>query len=125
MGAREKSTAGALQKVSPLVHSPGPMALKSKVTAMNLSLFDKAGRYQAPNAETLAALSDPERAAIARIGEAAAVLDAANVAAKENADALKATQTEIAALEKIVPRVTRIDLVKQMSADTQRRRAGV
>jgi hypothetical protein len=92
---------------------------------MNLDLFDKAGRYQAPNAATLAALSEPEQAAIARIRDAAAVLDAANLAAQENADTLKSVQTEIAALEKIVPRVTRIDLVKQMSADTQRRRAGL
>ena len=92
---------------------------------MNLSLFDKAGRYQAPNAETLAAVSEPERVAIARIAEAAAVLDQANADAKANADEIKLTQSEVAALEKIVPRVTRMDLVKQMSADTQRRRAGL
>ncbi len=92
---------------------------------MNLSLFDHAGRYQAPDAAKLAALSEPERAAIARIAEAAAVLDAANQAAQVNAETLKATQIEIVALEKIIPRVTRIDLVKQMSADTQRRRAGI
>ena len=92
---------------------------------MNLNLFDKAGRYQAPNAATLAELSDPERNAIARIADAAAVLDAANLAAQANADNLKSTQAEIAALAKIVPTVSRIDLVKQMSADTQRRRAGL
>ena len=39
----------------------------------NLNLFDKAGHYTAPDAATFAALSDPERVAINRIGEAAAV----------------------------------------------------
>jgi hypothetical protein len=92
---------------------------------MNLNLFSKSGSYQAPDAATLAALSEPERVAIARIADAAAVLDQANRAAQVNADALKSTQSEIAALEKIVPRVTRIDLVKQMSRDTQARRAGL
>jgi hypothetical protein len=92
---------------------------------MNLNLFDKAGRYQAPNAATLAALSEPERVAVIRVGEAAAMLDQANIAAQANADALKSTQAEVAKLEKIIPSVTRMDLVKQMSADTQRRRAGL
>ena len=91
----------------------------------NLNLFDKAGHYTAPDAATFAALSDPERVAINRIGEAAAVLDHANAATLANAAETKATQAEIAELEKTIPRVTRIDLVKQMMADTQRRRAGV
>lgn len=91
----------------------------------NLDLFNKRGEFTEPNPATLAALSDPERAAIAKIRDAAKLLDQANQAAQENADALKSTQAEVAALEKIVPRVTRMDLVKQMSADTQRRRAGL
>ena len=91
---------------------------------MNLDLFSKSGSYQAPDAATLAALSEPERVAIARIADTAAVLDQANQAAQANADTLKSTQAEVAKLEKIIPSVTRIDLVKQMSAETQRRRAG-
>jgi hypothetical protein len=91
---------------------------------MNLNLFDKAGRFTEPSPAALAAVSDPERAAVARVREAAAVLDAANLAALVNADAIEATQAEVAKLEKTIPQITRIDLVKQMSADTQRRRAG-
>jgi len=92
---------------------------------MNIDLFDKAGRFTEPSPAALAAVTEGERAAIARIRDAAAILDQANVAAQANADEIKATQAEVAKLEKIVPSVTRIDLVKQMSADTQRRRAGL
>jgi hypothetical protein len=91
----------------------------------NLDLFNKRGEFTEPSPAALAALSEPERAAIARIRDAAAVLDQANVAAEANADAIKTTQAEVARLEKIIPSVTRMDLVKQMSADTQRRRAGL
>lgn len=91
---------------------------------MNLNLFDKTGRFSEPNPAALAALSDPERAAIVRIRDAAAILDQANVAAQANADTLKATQTEIAKLEKIVPKITFNDLAKAQAAETQRRRAG-
>jgi hypothetical protein len=91
----------------------------------NLNLFDKAGRFTEPSPAALAAISEGERAAVDRVREAAAVLDAANVAAKVNADEIKSTQAEIATLEKTIPKITRMDLVKQMSADTQRRRAGL
>jgi hypothetical protein len=91
----------------------------------NLDLFDKAGRFTQPSPETLAALSDPERAAIARIRDASNVLDAANLAAQENADALKSTQTEIAALEKVIPKITFNDLIKAQCRDTAARRAGI
>ena len=92
---------------------------------MNINLIDKAGQYRAPDAATFAALTDPERMAISRIGDAAAVLDAANVAAETNATALKSVQAEIRALEKVIPKITFNDLAKQMAADTQRRRAGI
>lgn len=91
----------------------------------NLNLFSKSGQYTPPDAATFAALSDPERVAINRIADAAAVLDAANDAAKANADALKQTQHEIAALEKLVPKITFNDLAKAQCADTQKRRAGL
>jgi hypothetical protein len=91
----------------------------------NVSLFDKAGRYTPPDAATFSALSDPERVAINRIADTAAILEAANQAAQANADALKATQAEIAKLAKLVPTVSRIDLVRQQMRDTQRRRSGL
>lgn len=91
----------------------------------NINPFDSAGRFTEPNPEALAALSDAERVAIARIRDASRALDAANLAAEANADALAGTQGEIAALEKVIPRVTRIDLVKAMAAETQRRRMGL
>jgi hypothetical protein len=92
---------------------------------MNLNLFSKAGRYQAPDAATFAALSDPERVAINRIADAAAILDAANVAAETNAAELKTVQTEIVALEKKIHKTTFNDLIKAQCADTARRRAGL
>lgn len=92
---------------------------------MNLNLFDKAGRFTAPDAAILAALTDPERNAIARIADAANLLDAANLAAQENSDALKLKRDEIAALEKKIPKLTFNDLAKAMAADTQKRRAGL
>jgi hypothetical protein len=49
----------------------------------------------------------------------------ANLAVTVNADALKTVQADIKKLEAIVPRVTRIDLVRQQMADTARRRAGL
>ena len=91
----------------------------------NLSLFDKAGHWTEPSVEALAAVTDAERDAIAHVRDAAHALDAANVAFAENESALKSTQAEIAAFEKRVPKIDRITLVKQMMADTQKRRAGL
>jgi hypothetical protein len=51
--------------------------------------------------------------------------DAANIAAQKNAGAIYATQAEIAELERTIPRISRIDLVKEMSRETQLRRAGL
>ncbi len=92
---------------------------------MNLSLFSKSGQWTEPSADALAALTDPERAAVGRIREASQVLDAANADAQQNADALKSVQAEIAALEKVIPKITFNDLIKAQCADTQKRRAGL
>jgi hypothetical protein len=91
----------------------------------NLSLFNKSGHYTAPDAATLAALSEPERVAIARICDASHILDAANLAAETNATALKQAQSEIAELEKSIPKITFNDLAKAAAAETMRRRAGL
>lgn len=62
---------------------------------------------------------------IGEIGDARHALDVATAAVGTNEQALADIRLEIAALDKLVPRVSRIDLVKQMSADTMRRRAGL
>ncbi len=91
----------------------------------NLSLFDKSGQFSEPSPSTLAALSEGERMAIAHIRDAAAVLDAANADAQENAAALKTVQAAITALEKVLPKTTFNDLIKAQCRDTAARRAGL
>lgn len=91
----------------------------------NLNLFDRLGRFTAPSAETLAALTDTERANVAGIGDASSRLETATAAIAVNEFNLADTRAEIVALEKIVPRQTFNDLAKAMAADTQRRRAGL
>jgi len=93
------------------------------MTALNL--FDTAGRYIAPSAEIIATLTEAERTALDRIAEAAGALEAAKLAAKANGDKLAATQAEIAAIEKVIPKITFNDLAKAMAAETQKRRAGL
>jgi phage-related tail protein len=88
-------------------------------------LFDKQGRFTDPGHEALAALDDAGRARVARVGDASRQLDAATSAIADNEKALAQTQAEITALDKIVPRQTHTDLVKQQIADTARRRAGL
>jgi hypothetical protein len=90
-----------------------------------LALLDKSGRFSEPNPSALAALNDAQRVAVARARDAANALDVATAAAKANADALAVTQSEIATLEKVVPRVTFNDLAKAMARETLRRRMGV
>jgi len=92
---------------------------------MNLNLFSKSGAWQEPNADALAALTDPERAAVGRIREASQVLDAVNADALKNSDALKSVQVEIATLEKKLPRTTFNDLIKAQCRATALRRAGL
>lgn len=91
----------------------------------NLDLFDKRGRFTPPSDEALAALDDAGRARVADIGNASRALDAVAADIANNESALTETQAEIANLDKLVPRQTRIDLVKQQCAETQRRRAGL
>lgn len=91
----------------------------------NLDLFDKRGRFTPPSDEVIATLNDATRARVAHVGDAARSLEAATAAIADNESALAQTQAEIIALDKIVPRQTRIDLVKQQCAETQRRRAGI
>ena len=90
-----------------------------------IELFDKRGKFTAPSPDALGKLTPDERAAVERVGMAAQALDAATVAAKENADKLESIQAEIAAIERVIPRVTFNDLIKQQIRDTQRRRAGL
>lgn len=92
---------------------------------MSITLFDKSGNWIEPSASALEAVTEPERAAIARIRDAAQVLDAANVAAQDHADRLAKVRSEIAALEKITPKISFNDLAKAMARDTQRRRMGL
>ena len=91
----------------------------------NLDLFDKRGTFTAPSDETLAALTDTERANVAHVGDASRALDAVTAAVESNETELKETRAEIAALEKQVPKQTFNDLIKQQCADTQRRLAGL
>jgi hypothetical protein len=49
----------------------------------------------------------------------------ANLAVTVNADALKTVQAEIAALERVIPKVTFHDLISAQIRDTQKRRAGL
>jgi hypothetical protein len=91
----------------------------------NLNLFDKRGRFTAPSAEIVAALTDTERKHVAAIGDASSRLETATAAIAVNESNLADTRAEIVALEKIVPRQTFNDLAKGMCADTQRRRAGL
>jgi len=91
----------------------------------NLGLFDSKGRFTNPSDEALAAFDDAGRARVANIGNAARAFDAATAAIADNESALAETRAEIVALDKLVPRQTRIDLVKAQCAETQRRRAGL
>ena len=91
----------------------------------NLDLFSKHGKFTAPGAEALAALTDGERAAIAAIGNAAGILETATVAVAENESALKSVQAEIAVAERSIPKITFNDLIKQQCRDTARRRSGL
>jgi hypothetical protein len=91
----------------------------------NLDLFDKRGRFTAPSDESLARLTDAERANVARVGDASRELETATANIAANETALADTRAEIAALEKLVPKQTFNDLIKQQCADTQRRRAGL
>jgi hypothetical protein len=91
----------------------------------NLGLFDSKGRFTNPSDEALAALDDAGRARVADIGNASRALDAVASAIADNESTLAQTQAEIVTLDKIVPRQTRIDLVKAQCAETQRRRAGL
>ena len=90
----------------------------------NLGLFDSKGRFTNPSDEALAALDDAGRARVADIGDASRALNAATSAIADNERALAETRAEIVALDKLVPRQTFNDLIKQQCADTQRRRAG-
>jgi hypothetical protein len=91
----------------------------------NLDLFDKRGKFTAPSDGALAALADAERANVARVGDASRDLEAATANIADNEKALADTRAEIVALEKIVPRQSFYDLIKQQCAETQRRRAGL
>lgn len=90
----------------------------------NLDLFDKRGKFTAPSPEALATLTDTRRANVARVSNAAQRVEDITVAIAANELATKEVQAEIAALEKLVPRQTRIDLVKQMCRETVLRRSG-
>jgi hypothetical protein len=91
----------------------------------NLELFDKRGKFTNPSAASVAALTDAERANVARVGDASSRLENATAAVAANETALAETRAEIVALERIVPTQTFNDLIKQQCADTQRRRAGL
>jgi hypothetical protein len=91
----------------------------------NLNLFDKRGKFTAPSAAALTALTDAERKYIAAIGDASSRLETATTAIAANESNLADTRAEIVALEKIIPKQTFNDLAKAMCADTQRRRAGL
>ena len=91
----------------------------------NLDLFSSKGRFTAPSNEALAPLSDADRANIGHVSDASRALEAATAAVESNETELKETRAEIVALEKLVPRQTFNDLIKQQCAETQRRRAGL
>jgi hypothetical protein len=91
----------------------------------NLDLFDKRGKFTAPSPAALASLTEAERGNVAGVGDATQHLENATAAVESNETELKETRTEIAALEKQVPKQTFNDLIKQQCADTQRRRAGL
>ncbi len=88
-------------------------------------LFDTKGRFVHPASETLAALTDAERANVAAVGVAAGNLDGATTAVTQAEQALRETRAEIAAIEKVLPRQTHTDLAKAFIADSNRRRAGL
>jgi hypothetical protein len=106
----------------------GQRGAKEKTTReanmANLDLFDKRGRFTPPSDEALAALDDASRTRVADIGNAARALDAATDAIANNESALTETRAEIAKLEKLVPKQTFNDLIKQQCAETARRRMG-
>jgi hypothetical protein len=91
----------------------------------NFALFDKRGKFTAPSPAALASLDDDGRARVAHVGDAAQHLENATAAVESNETELKETRAEIAVLEKLVPKQTFNDLIKQQCADTQRRRAGL
>jgi hypothetical protein len=91
-----------------------------------IALFDKSGRFAFnPDPATLASLDDATRAHIDGVRVAAGNLDGATTAVTQAEQALRDTRAEIAAIEKVLPRMTHTDLAKQFIADSNRRRAGL
>lgn len=91
---------------------------------MNLNLFN-GQTFTPPDADTLAKLSPAMRAHVGHIADAAALVADAQAAVELNERDLRETREEIKALDKIMPRETRIDLVRQQMAETQKRRMGL
>jgi hypothetical protein len=88
-------------------------------------LFDKSARFTPPDAATLASLDDATRTRIDGVRVAAGNLDDATTAVTQAEQALRETRAEIAAIEKVLPRMTHTDLAKAFIADSNRRRAGL
>lgn len=91
----------------------------------NLLLFDSKGVYTPPSSDVLAKLTPAVRTAVENVGKASRNLQTATLAVEEAQARLAIVRAEIALVEKLLPKITQVDLAKQFIADSNRRRAGL
>jgi hypothetical protein len=98
---------------------------KGKTMTNNLELFDRKGTFVQPSDDVMAKLTPELRTLIGHVGDAAHNLESAMLAIAEAEQELKTVRAEIELAEKQMPRQSRIDLVRDMIATGNKRRAGL